>query len=160
MLKWIELNRSMEKASKQYLDLVFQFETFAKSVESKSTLLESNFKDIKTSLHLEQGFFTITFAQQTLHFVFSSIAKSTVSGVSGVNGIEGNISCYLEREFTKRKYIKIGNFTFSDTGETNLYEPTEGDVISLQYELHSAHLIYHFIHESLSAELIEPIYFP
>lgn len=154
MLKWNVLSNNLEKMSRQHQQLTSQFIKFAKFSEDQVTLQEFNIKGIRTSLNSEEGYFTISFCQQTLYFVFSSISGSVLVE----NNMLGNVSCYLERKFSEQKYIKIGGFTYNGKGETNLTEPTNCDAISISHEFHAAYLICHFIHESLSDKWIEPIH--
>ena len=143
MLKWKQLNQTLETVASRHLQLISRFDTFANFVESQVTSQTFHIKGITSTLHLEQGFFTTTFAGRTLHFVFSS---TTEDGKT----LFGNVACYLKRELPEQAHIEIGKFTFNGGGQTNFIEPEENDPLTIASDISSLYIALHFINESLS----------
>ncbi len=143
MLNWNALHQNLEKAAIRHQLLVSRFNNFAKFVEEQVTHQTFHIKGISTSLQLEQGIFTTTFSGRTLYFVFSSTAEDTGTLI-------GNVKCHLKIGFSEREFIKIGEFTFTGSGQTNLIEPEDNGPITIDSDLSSLYVVLHFIHESLS----------
>ncbi|MEC5387164.1 hypothetical protein VVD49_15650 [Uliginosibacterium sp. H3] len=143
MLVWNQLCAKIESADTRHHQLAAQFEKFANCIAQQTASKGFHFKGIASSLYLERGFFTTTFASRTLHFVFTSVQK-----VGG--GLEGNVKCYLKREVPETVYLPIGEFDFTGNGRTNLVNPEDDDHVIMNDDIPALYLVLHFIHESLS----------
>lgn len=143
MIKWNLLHQVLEASESRHLQLFSRFEKFAKHVEIQVAAQGFHIKGIAVSLHLEQGFFTITFAGRTLFFVFSSTAKDG-------GALVGNVTCYIKREFPEQALIEFGKFVFTGGGQTTLIEPEDNDPLTMDADISSLYIALHFIHESLS----------
>lgn len=143
MLTWNQLHQNLEKAANRHRQLATRFENFANHVAEQVAAQPFHIKGISVSLHLEQGFFTTTFATRTLHFVFTSVQEDGGTLV-------GNVKCYLKRELPKSEYVAIGDFNFTGSGQTTLIEPEENVPITIDSDLPALYVALHFIHESLS----------
>ncbi len=144
MLKSIALHQKLENAAHRHQLLASRFNEFAMFVEDQVTQQAFQIKGIAASLHLDHGFFSTTFSGRTLNFVFSS--------TNGENGaLIGNVQCYLKREFPETRYIEIGEFTFTENGQTNLLEPEVDAPITIDAGIPSIYVALHFIEASLSS---------
>lgn len=143
MLAWNQLHQNLERTADRHNQLTSRFEQFAKYVAEQVTAQPFHIKGITVSLHLEQGFFTTTFATRTLYFVFVS-----TQGEGGA--MVGNVKCYLKREFPEQEYVSVGEFNFTGSGQTTLIEPEDNGPITIDSDLPSLYVALHFIHESLS----------
>lgn len=143
MLKWNQLHQQLEIVASRHSQLAKKFQAFAKFVEEQVTTPTFHIKGISISLHLEQGYFTTTFAGRTLCFSFSSILSENGSLI-------GTVTCGLMQEFPEKSLVQVGEFTFTGNGETNLNDPEDGDSISMDKDIRALHVALHFIYESLS----------
>lgn len=143
MLKWNQLHQDLEKASSRHRQLAAKYEQFAKFFAEQVTTPEFHIKGISISLNLEQGFFSTTFAGRILQFTFESVPSEN-------GALVGKVTCYLKKEFPTPKYIPIGDFQFTGSGQTNLVDPEENDPITIDDDLPVLHVVLNYIHESLS----------
>jgi len=144
MLDWRQLYQNLVGASNRYKPLASRFEEFAKLVESQVAQPAFYIKGITTSLHLDQGYFTTTFAGHTIVFSFTSLLE-------GNGSLKGNVQCYLKKEFPEPLHVKICEFNFDDSGRADLKAPDKGIGIFIDDDDRGAlHTALHFIHESLS----------
>ena len=143
MLKWNQLHQQLETVANRHSQLATKFQAFAKFVEEQVTAPTFHIKGISASLHLEQGYFTTTFAGRTLHFTFSSALSENGSLV-------GTVMCGLMKELPERALVPVGEFTFTGSGKTNLNNPEDGDPIIIDEDIPALYVGLHFIYEALS----------
>ncbi|MBC2730817.1 hypothetical protein [Thiobacillus sp.] len=143
MLNWNQLHQELERASNRHRQLAAKYEQFAKCVAEQIGAPAFHIKGIGITLNLDQGAFSTIFAGRTLYFIFES--------VSSENGaLVGKVTCYLKKEFPTLKYISIGDFQFSGSGESTLIDPMENDPINIGIDLGALYVVLNYIHESLS----------
>ncbi len=143
MLNWDQLYKNLVRVSDKHGKLAAIFGAFAKLVEAQVNEPTFHIKGITTSLHLAQSYFTTTFAGRTILFLFTSLLES--------NGtLKGNVQCYLMKECPDPLHVKLGEFNFSGSGQTNLKMPDDGDEIIITIDVAALYVFLHFIHESLS----------
>lgn len=143
MLKWNQLHQQLEAIANRHLQLAAKFQVFAKFVEEQVTAPEFHIKGISASLHLEQSYFTTTFAGRTLRFDFSTALPENSSLI-------GTVTCSLVKELPEISFVSVGEFTFTANGKTNLNNPEDGDPIIIDADIPALYVGLHFIHESLS----------
>lgn len=143
MLKWNQLHQQLETVANRHSQLAAKFQAFAKFVEEQVTAPMFHIKGISISLHLEQGYFTTTFAGRTLRFDFSSALPENGSLI-------GTVTCSLVKELPEISFVSVGKFTFATSGKTNLNNPEDGDPIIIDDDIPAQYVGLHFIHESLS----------
>ncbi|MDP3188988.1 hypothetical protein [Limnobacter sp.] len=143
MLKWNQLHQQLETMANRHSQLAAKFQSFAKFVEQQVTDSAFHIKGISASLHLEQGYFTTTFADRTLRFTFSSVLSESGSLV-------GTVTCSLMKDFPEKSLVPVGEFTFTGSGKTNLNNPEDGDPIIIDADIPALYLGLHFIYEGLS----------
>lgn len=143
MLDWNQLNKNLVRVSDKHSKLASKFGEFAKLVESQVNEPTFRIKGITTSLHLDQSYFTITFAGHTIVFLFTSLLE-------GGETLKGSVQCYLRKEFPEPLHIKIGEFSFTRSGQTDLKTPDEGDEIIIDVDVAALYVALHFINEGLS----------
>ena len=143
MLKWNQLHQQLETVANRHTQLAKKFQSFAKFVEEQVTAPTFHIKGISVSLHLEQGYFTTTFAGRTLRFDFSSALLESSSLV-------GTVTCSLMNEFPENSLVSVGEFTFNGSGITNLNNPEDGDPIIIDQDIPAQYVVLHFIYEGLS----------
>ena len=142
MLEWNRLHQVLEKSSSCHRQLAVKYEQFAKFVADQVTEPTFHIKGIGISLQLDQGYFVTTFAGRTLQFTFESVPDK--------NGIlVGKVSCHRKKVLPKLEYISIGEFQFTDNGQTNLVDPMENDPLTIDVDLAALYVVLHFIQESL-----------
>jgi hypothetical protein len=143
MLKWNQLHQQLETVANRHSQLAAKFQVFAKFVENQVTTPMFHIKGISISLHLEEDYFTTTFAGRTLRFDFSSTLPEKGSLI-------GIVKCSLMKELPRISYVPVGEFTFTGSGMTNLNNPEDGDPIIIDDDIPALYVGLHFIHESLS----------
>lgn len=143
MLNWDQLCQQLETIANRHLQLATKFQAFAKFVEAQVTAPTFHIKGISVSLHLEQDYFTTTFAGRTLHFTFSS-------GLSENGSLVGTVMCGLMKEIPKKMMVPVGDFTFTGSGKTNLNNPEDGDPIIVDEDIPALCIGLHFIYQGLS----------
>lgn len=143
MLKWNQLHQQLETTANRHSQLAAKFRSFAKFVEEQVTAATFHIKGISVSLHLEQGYFTTTFAGRTLRFTFSSALSENGSLI-------GTVTCGLLKDSPERSLIPVGEFTFTGSGKSSLNNPEDGDPINIDEDLPALYIGLHFIYESLS----------
>lgn len=143
MLKLNQLHQQLETVANRHSQLAAKFQAFAKFVEEQVTAPMFHIKGISVSLHLEQGYFTTTFASRTLRFDFSS-------DLSENGSLIGTVTCSLVKELPEISFVSVGEFTFTASGKTNLNNPEDGDPIIFDDDIPALYVGLHFIHESLS----------
>lgn len=132
------LFKKLARLSGRYLQLLERFEAFAKHVETQTQEPSFLVKDISTSLHLSDRYFTVTFAGRTVRFEFS-----TPVGDNGT--FRGLIRCYLLPSFPETAPVELSSFTFKGSGQTELKEPE----VNITYDLQALYLALHTIYEAL-----------
>ena len=138
------LHTSLDKASLQHKALASKFQEFARFVKDCIQTPSVANQSISVSLqYLDQGFFTTTFASRTVSFVFTSHLDES-------ENLEGNVKCYIKKDFPEPKQIEFGEFTFDDTGHTNIKIPNEDDKINIAaLDFGTLHIALFYIRESL-----------
>jgi hypothetical protein len=141
----LQLHDNLDKASTQHTALASVFREFANFVKDCIQAPSIANHSITSSLHLDHGFFTTTFAGRTVSFVFSSSLEDEKS----VN-LVGNVQCYIKKEFPEPKQIEFGGFTFNEEGYTNIKIPDSNETIHIANDIGTLLMALHFIHDSLS----------
>lgn len=143
MLTFDQLRQNLHSASRRHMLLARRFENFAKFLTDQVTNQGFFIEGIKTSLALEQGFFTITVFGRILRFDFSSTLSNSGSLI-------GTVICSLVKDFPERVSVEVGQFTFSGEGKTSLSSQEDNDPIIIDDDLPSLYVGLHFIYEGLS----------
>lgn len=143
MLNWSQLYSSLSRAESIHSKLEAIFQNFAKIVEAQVTDKTFLIKGISVSLHIENGYFTTTFAGRVLRFSFSSVP-------SGNDSLDGKVTCVLINEFPEKVLVPIGEFTFTASGMTSFTSPDTGGRLYVDDDLPTLVIALNFIHESLS----------
>ena len=150
MLTWNQLYQNLKDASYRHNELLSRFGEFAKLVASKVDEQSFHIKGLTTELHLDQGYFTTTFAGRTIMFIFTSLLEDS-------GRLKGNIQCYLKKEFPELTHIKIGEVNFNGDGLVDLKMPDQDSIIYIDNEKMGAlYVLLHFIHKSLSLRMDAP----
>jgi hypothetical protein len=142
MLTWSDLHRRLGALSARHAQIVEKFDCFAKHVERQVAEPEFHIQGICTSLHLEQSYFTASFAGRTVRFQLS-----TPIGDSGT--LKGRVVCYLVNSFPAESLVELSCFSFSGSGETDVRDPEENDPVNISVEIGALYLALLAIHESL-----------
>ena len=144
----IQLHDSLDKASNQHNALSAKFAEFATFVKHCIETPKIANQNITASLqHLNQGYFTTTYASRTVSFVFTSFLEES-------GNLAGNVKCFLKRDFPEVKQIPLGEFTFDAEGHTNLKIPNEDAQINIANDFGTLHIALYFIRESLSKKAL------
>lgn len=139
----IQLHNSLNKIAIQHKELALKFQEFARFVKDCTQTPSVANQSIAVSLqHLDKGFFTTTFARRTVSFVFSSLLDES-------GNLHGNVKTYVLTEFPEPKQIKFGEFTFDETGHTDIKIPNEDAQINIANDFGTLHIALYFIRESL-----------
>lgn len=141
----IQLHDNLDKVAKQHIALTSVFKEFAHFVKDCVLAPSIANHNISVSLHLDQGFFTTSFANRTVSFVFTSLLES-----EECENLIGNVTCYLKKDFPEPKHIKFGGFNFNENGHTNLKIPDSNETVHITNDLGTFFMALHFIHQSLS----------
>lgn len=143
MLKWNQLHQQLEGVANRHSQLAAKFQVFAKFVGEQVMAPAFHIKGISVSFHLEEGYFTASFAGRTLRFAFSSAMSENGS-------LAGTVTCSLVKEIPETSLVQVGEFTFTGSGKTNLINPEDGDPIIMDDDNPALYIGLHFIYESLS----------
>ena len=143
MLNEKQLNGQLINAAAQHAKLAAKFTALAQHVKAQVNEAHYPVKGITAILHLEQGFFSTTFAGRTLSFVFTSsfVAEASLSG---------HVRCYLKKYFPQHEQVLLGGFSFSASGKTSpiaLSNPVAADMDTTQG---ARLIILRFLHDSLA----------
>ena len=139
----IQLHNSLNKIAIQHKELALKFQEFARFVKDCTQTPSVANQSITVSLqHLDKGFFTTSFARRTVTFVFTSLLDES-------GNLQGNVKTYVQAEFPEPKQIKFGEFTFDETGHTNIKIPNEDAQINIANDFGTLHIALYFIRESL-----------
>lgn len=140
----IQLHESLNKLSPQHAALASKFREFARFVKDCVQTPSISSHNITASLqHLDNGYFTTTFANRTISFAFTSVLEKN-------GNLVGNVKTYVKHEFPEQKQVKFGEFTFDQEGHTSLKLPNEDAEINIADNFGTLHIALHFIRESLS----------
>ncbi|SJM92173.1 conserved hypothetical protein [Crenothrix polyspora] len=141
----IKPHDNLDKISNQHIALTLVFKEFAHFI--KDCILAPSIANhsIAASLHLDQGFFTTTFAGRTVSFVFTSLLENEASVM-----LVGNVKCYIKKDFPEPKLIEFGGFTFNEKGHTNIKIPDSDATVHITNDMGTFLMALHFIHQSLS----------
>jgi hypothetical protein len=140
-----QLHNHLNKISEQHVVLTEMFVEFAKFIKLCLENPSVSSHNIDISLQqLDKGIFTTTFAGRTTSFVFSTAIEDN-------GNLEGNVRCYIKKEFPEIRHVQLGEFTFNNEGLTNLKLPNEDSKISLANDFGTLHIALHFIRQGLRA---------
>lgn len=145
MLPWNALNQKLETAANQHLQLSIKFHSFAKLVEEQVTQPGFHIKRILVTLHLDQDYFTTTFAGHTLRFTFYSILAEN-------DQLLGVVSCNLIKDLTDKPAEQIGQFTFKIDGETKIKNPESDRLLVIDDDFGALYIGLQFIYMSLTRQ--------
>ena len=143
MLTWGDLHKTLGGVSGRHARLADKFSEFARLVHDGVSQPSFHVKGITVSLHLDNGYFTASFAGLTVRFVLSSPLGPN-------SALQGVVKAYLERSFPETEFIELRSFTFTGSGQTNILDPESSDPLHLNHDLAAIHLALNVIHESLS----------
>lgn len=143
MLTWDQLRQNLDLTSRRHMLLSARFENFAKFFTEQVTAQGFFIKGITTSLAIEQGFFTLAVFGRILRFDFSSPLSESGSLI-------GTVTCSLVKDFPEKASIRVGQFTFSGEGKTNLNNPEYDEPIVIDDDFPSLYIGLHFVFEALS----------
>lgn len=143
MLNEKQLHDQLSNAALQHRKLAAKFAEMAKHVETQMSAPRYPVPGIATTLQLEQGFFTTTFAGRTLSFVFSSSL-----GTEG--SLIGQVACYLKKDFPQPVHLALGGFGFSASGQTSRTVLPDHVPADMDTDLGASLITLHFIHASLT----------
>jgi hypothetical protein len=139
----IQLHNSLNKIAIQHKELALKFQEFARFVKDcTQTPSVANHSIVVSLQHLDRGFFTTSFARRTVSFVFSSI-------IDEKENLQGIVTTYIHSEFPESNQIKFGEFTFDETGHTNIKIPNEDSAINIANDFGTLHIVLFYIRESL-----------
>jgi hypothetical protein len=139
----IQLHSSLNKIAVQHKELALKFQEFARFVKDCTQTPSVANHSITVSLqHLDKGFFTTSFARRTISFVFTTVLDEKES-------LQGVVTTYDFSEFPEPKQTKFGEFTFDETGHTNIKIPNEDAQINIANDFGTLHIVLYYIRESL-----------
>jgi len=140
----IQLHNNLNALSVQHTALASKFREFARFIKDCfQTPAVSNHNITASLQHLDNGYFTTTYANRTISFVFTSLLDDS-------GNLIGYVQCYIKKEFPEAKQIKFGEFTFNEEGHTKLKLPNEDAEINIADNFGTLHIALHFIRESLA----------
>lgn len=139
------MNKKLELAANQHLQLSIKFHSFAKLVEEQATHSRFHIKRISVTLHLDQEYFTTTFAGHTLRFTFYSIIAEN-------DQLLGVVSCNLIKDLIDKPAEQIGQFTFKISGETKIINPENEKPLVIDDCGSALHIALQFIYKSLTRQ--------
>lgn len=139
----IQLHKSLNSIAIQHKDLALKFQEFARFVKDCTQTPSVANQSITVSLqNLDKGFFTTYFAKRTVTFVFTSELDEN-------ENLQGIVKTYALSEFPEPKQIKFGEFSFDDSGHTNIKIPNEDADINIANDFGTLHIVLYYIRESL-----------
>lgn len=146
-----QLHNYLEQASNQHFALSEKFKEFASFVKGCMQTPGVANHNISVSLQtLDQGYFSTTYANRTVTFVFNSFRQESGNLAGTVSGnLAGNVKCYVHKQFPESKQVEIGEFEFNEDGNTNLNLPGEDAKINIANDFGTLHIALHFIRLSL-----------
>lgn len=133
------LNESTLRAKTRHADLQAMFAIFARHVEAGIT----DPFGMVPELHLDEGYFILRFAGRTVYFQFCSVPND--NGTLG-----GKVHCFLKTELPEPTVTRVGEFTFTPNGQTNLMTPDEEDQVFIDNEFGALQVALDLVRESLS----------
>jgi hypothetical protein len=122
------------------------FRRFASLVDASLRNASPPLKGLSVCLHPDENYFDVTFTGRTLRFAFSSYLEPA-------GDLRGLVE-YRQVETLHEQTTKIGRFTFTPTGTTDLRERTgegaENTPVSLQASEEATALVLHVLFSLLT----------